>query len=370
MFERIYIHNYKCFINLELCLGEISLLVGTNGSGKTSVLDVMFALKKLLAGEAKITDRIAFHPSTLTRWQSQTEQLFEMDVRVNGELFRYHLKIEHEPDLRQSRVAEESLVSNGKPLFQCLRGTVQLYRDDGSEGPTYQADWSESALARVVPQPSNTLLTSFMEAVRATVVCSIRPAMLGTESESESSFLGRHAENFVDWYRNAMQENPASVRNHVGALRCILDGFHEVHLQQTGLDHRALMLDFRTEGNTFKLRFDELSDGQRALIVLYALLHLREHEGGVVLFLDEPDNFVALSEIQPWLMAVVEMCEDTPSQAVICSHHPELIDYLGSDAGLLLRREASVVTVSPFKSLDLPDCGLKLSEQIARGWEK
>ncbi len=370
MFERIYIHNYKCFINFELRLGETSLLVGTNGSGKTSVLDVMFALKKLLGGEAKITDRIAFHPSTLTRWQSQTEQLFEMDVRVDGELFRYHLKIEHEPDLRQSRVAEESLVSNGKPLFKCDRGTVQLYRDNGSEGPSYQADWSESALARVVSQPSNTMLTSFMEAVRATVVCSIRPAMLGAESERESSFLGRHAENFVDWYRNAMQENPASVRNHVGALRCILDGFHEVHLQQAGLDHRALMLDFRTEENTFKLRFDELSDGQRSLVVLYALLHLREHEGGVVLFLDEPDNFVTLSEIQPWLMAVVEMCEDTPSQAVICSHHPELIDYLGSDAGLLLRREESAVTVSPFKSLDLPDRGLKVSEQIARGWEK
>ena len=370
MFERIYIHNYKCFINFELRLDETSLLAGTNGSGKTSVLDVMFALKKLLAGEAKITDRIAFHPSTLTRWQSQTEQSFEMDVRVDGELFRYHLRIEHEPDLRQSRVAEESLVSGAKRLFHCDRGTVQLDRDNGTEGPSYQADWSESALARVVSQPSNTMLTSFMEAVRATVVCSIRPSMLGAESDHESSILGRHAENFVDWYRNTMQENPASVRDHVEALRGVLDGFSEVHLQQTGLDHRALMLDFRTDGTTFKLRFDELSDGQQALVVLYALLHLREHDGGVVLFLDEPDNFVALSEIQPWLMAVVEMCEDTPSQAVICSHHPELIDYLGSDAGLLLRREASAVTVSPFKSLDLPDCGLKLSEQIARGWEK
>ncbi|MCQ3808162.1 MAG: hypothetical protein OXB92_03095 [Acidimicrobiaceae bacterium] len=89
-----------------------------------------------------------------------------------------------------------------------------------------------------------------------------------------------------------------------------------------------------------------------------------------MLFLDEPDNFVALAEIQPWLMAVVDLCEDTSSQAVICSHHPELIDYLGSDSGLLLRREASAVTASRFKSLDLSDCGLKLSEQIARGWER
>ena len=89
-----------------------------------------------------------------------------------------------------------------------------------------------------------------------------------------------------------------------------------------------------------------------------------------MLFLDEPDNFVALAELQPWLLALVELCEETSSQAVLCSHHPELIDYLGPDSGLLLHREASAVTVAPLRSPDLPDCGLKLSELMARGWER
>ncbi len=37
----------------------------------------MFGLRKLLAGEIKITDPEAFHLSTLTRWQSQPHQAFD-----------------------------------------------------------------------------------------------------------------------------------------------------------------------------------------------------------------------------------------------------------------------------------------------------
>ena len=349
MFGRIYIHNYKCLVNFELNLQETVLLLGANGSGKTAVLDVVFGLRKLLEGVAKITDRVAFHPSTLTRWQTQREQVFELDAEIGDESYRYRLEIDHEEGGKRSRIVEESLVAGRTTLFRCKLGTVQLFRDDDSEGPTFATDWGESALARVVPHESNTRLTAFMNAIRATVVCTVRPALLRAESTREDELLDRYAANFVDWYRHAVQENPTSTRSHVDALRSVIDGFHDIHLPQSGLDSRALMLDLVATGDGhdhYRLRFDELSDGHRALVVLYALLHIRQQGGGVVLFLDEPDNYLALPEIQPWLMALVDLCDETPSQAVICSHHPQLIDYLGPDSGVVLRREASTVTTA------------------------
>ena len=62
-------------------------------------------------------------------------------------------------------------------------------------------------------------------------------------------------------------------------------------------------------------------------------LHLRQSDSAVWLFIDEPDHFVALAEIQPWLTELVNLCEETSSQAIICSNHPELIDYLGPESG-------------------------------------
>jgi hypothetical protein len=91
------------------------------------------------------------------------------------------------------------------------------------------------------------------------------------------------------------------------------------------------------------LRLDEIFDGQRALVALYSLIRLASGQG-YTLFLDEPDNYVALAEIQPWLIDLADACGGNIPQAVLCSHHPELIDYLGADRGVFLEHELSGVT--------------------------
>ena len=66
MLQRLYADNYKCLVNFDLRLQELSLLLGPNGVGKTSVLDVVFALRRLLDGSARITDTDVFSTRTLT----------------------------------------------------------------------------------------------------------------------------------------------------------------------------------------------------------------------------------------------------------------------------------------------------------------
>ena len=142
-----------------------------------------------------------------------------------------------------------------------------------------------------------------------------------------------------------------------------------IRLERVGTDARALIVVFGENKAKYELRLDELSDGQRALLALYALVHLTGGQG-YTLFLDEPDNYVALAEIQPWLIQLSDACGDSIPQAVLCSHHPELIDYLGGDRGLLLAREVTgVTTVKKLSDVELGDA-MKLSEVIARGWEK
>ena len=384
VFERIRVENYKCLVDFDLYLQDITLLVGLNGVGKTAVLDVIYGIRRLLAGEVKITDPVAFPPSTLTRWQTHRHQQFGLRVRVGGEAFAYRLRVEHGVDSGAvsriagavSRIAQERLTGeDGTVLFSCQKGEVQLFRDDGSKGPSYMTDWGESALARVVPHPTNTRLSSFLAAVRDTVVCTIRPYGLRSDSTREDGLLDRYDSNFVAWYRHAVLENPSLAGDHAAALRPVIQGFDDLYTREVGLDARAMMLRFAANTNNhehgderYQLLFGELSDGQCALVVLYGLLHLGSSGGGIW-FLDEPDNYVAIPEVQPWLMALVELCEETPSQAVICSHHPELIDYLGPAYGQVLRCNSSgATTTRPLREL-ASGSSLKLSELVARGWD-
>ena len=369
MIKRIYIDNYKSLVNFDLKLQELTLLLGPNGVGKTSVLDVMFALRRLLCGAAKVTDRDAFPTRTLTRWQKRDKQVFELDMVLDSDELRYRVEIEHERATRKARISLERLDANGSPLFVFEMGEVHLFRDNHSQGPSHSADWSESALARVPPGHDNTRLTRFLDFMRKVIVCGLYPASFKTESSTEDTMLERDASNFAAWYRHVLLERQELVPEFTKSLQEVIDGFRGIRMEKVGLDTRALIVMFDQFKERYELRLDEISDGQRALIALYSLVRLAAGQG-YSLFLDEPDNYIALAEIQPWLVELSDACGEEIPQAVLCSHHPELIDYLGCDRGLVLKRESSGVTiVQPLGEMAI-EGGLKLSEVIARGWEK
>ena len=224
------------------------------------------------------------------------------------------------------------------------------------------------------------MFTRFLDYMRRILVCSTHPPSLLTDSTEESSMLARDGSNFADWFRHTHQERPDLTE----ALRkdlvdVVAAGFRRIQLEKVGHDARSLTLRFSDQGDGdsrdgYTLRFDEISDGQRALIVLYGLITLARDQG-YSLLIDEPENYVALREIQPWLMCLNDATGDAFPQAVVISHHPELIDYLGYERGIMLQRETSgVITVgrpqaTPGTGKE-KSVGLKLSELVARGWER
>ena len=372
MITRLYADNYRCFVNFELRLDALSLLLGTKGAGKSSVLDVVFALRELLGGRTAVNGKTAFPSSTLTRWQSRNVQAFEMDVELEGCAYSYRLEVEHSREKRIARIQREQLTMNGDTLFEFVNGEVQLYRDDLSKGPSFSSDWAVSSLARVTPGKDNRNLSRFQDFARSIIVCGLQPGVFATESATEDDLLDRVGGNFVGWYRNLAQERPDLVAEYPKTMQDVLHGFRGIRLQKAGMDTRALMMVFHEADEEYALRFGEVSDGQRTLVVLYALICLAVGQRHTLL-LDEPMNFVALREVQPWLQELSDLCGESLFQAVLCSHHPEIVDYLGSDRGRLLRRDSSGATradrVATVLNHDTSDPGLTLSQLFARGWE-
>jgi len=376
MFKRLFVDNYKCFVNFTLDLQEMTLLAGYNGAGKTSVLDIMHSLRELLAGRAKVSDPGMFPASSKTAWQKTDVQTIELHADVLGDELRYRLQVEHSPQRNLVRISHESLTDiGGNPLFQFEGGEVRLFRDDHSAGPVYSADWSDSAMARVPERNDNKRLSRFLKTIRNMIVCSLNPASFEYETGQPEITLDRDIGNFSSWFQHVQLEDPGKVEAFKTAIMNVIDGLDQIRLQQTGLNKRALMIRFGNGENRYELALDALSDGQRALIALYALTCMSSGLGHTLL-LDEPENYVALAEIQPWLMELDERCGESIPQAVICTHHPEIIDFLGTDYGLCLLREQSGATriknlseIARSYTTNDSRTNLRLSELLARGWE-
>ena len=122
------------------------------------------------------------------------------------------------------------------------------------------------------PRDDNRRLTRFRDFMNRIVVCGLQPASFRVESSGEDALLQRDAGNFADWYRHVLLEHPDVVPGFTKALEEVVDGFRSIRLERVGQETRALMVTFDEAEHGYELRFDELSDGQRVLIVLYGLI--------------------------------------------------------------------------------------------------
>ena len=370
MVKRFHVDNFRCLIDFEVELDELNLFLGPHGSGKTSVFDALRRLQALIARDARVDE--VFSADDLSLSQNCDKQRFDLDIETDGGLYQYGLSVEHHADRRRMKIVEETLLHDYRPIFEFADGFAQLYRDDYTEGPKVPFDWSRSGVGGLSERRDNTRLTRFKREIARFVIASPCPPLFEPEARGEDEFLDRLMGNFVGWYRHAAQENMRGIADLFPALAEALPGFDSMSLAEAGENVRALKVDFVREADDRRLvdryRFRQLSDGQKALVALYSLIFMSPH-GRVSLFLDEPDNYLALREVQPWFAALAESCGDTVEQAVVVSHHPVTIDYLAGAKGRWFYRDGNGPARVAAKPESLPD-GLSLSETIARGWDK
>jgi AAA domain, putative AbiEii toxin, Type IV TA system len=316
-----------------------------------------------------------FVGSTRTRWQDVAEQRFELDVLGGGGTYAFKLVVDSWGNPQRPRVVEESVNFNGRSVFRFVGGEVHLYNDSHEDKVLYPFDWHRSALATITERQENTKLTWFKRWL--TRLLCIRPDPFGMSSvaSTEAKWPTSSQSNFADWYRHLRQERGDHEHEEFAtAMRGVIEGLVGIRLEDAGERKREIKLVMApTDLDSGKRHpqdylFEELSDGQRVLLGLYAVLHFALN-GETTLCFDEPDNFLALGEIQPWLQSVSDRAVETRSQVLLASHHPELLNSMAFRQGLQFDRpNARHLRVGRFD--DQAATGLSPAELVARGWER
>jgi predicted ATPase len=340
MLKRIYIDNFRCLVNFELDVDAINLFLGSNGVGKSTVFDTLQKIQLFISGDSKV--EAIFKSVDCTRWQTSKLQSFELEIIGNDGIYKYELGIAHEKK-DKCHVEYERLWFDNQYLLKFELGDVLVYKDDYSKDSQFSFNWSQSIL----------------------------PSLMHSESHQEETYLTSQMENYVSWYRY-LSEDQGKVAEVGNILREVIDGFKNFKFERVSEQSLVLKLRFSSGTDSTKVidyRFGELSDGQKTLVALYTLIHGTKSED-YTLCIDEPENFLALPEIQPWLAQLYDLCSDGELQALLISHHPELINYLlASPIGYWFERQSNApVRVKRIGSEISNDSALPVSELIARGW--
>ncbi|NES04076.1 MAG: AAA family ATPase [Okeania sp. SIO2F4] len=377
MLKKLYVNNFKCLVNFEIKFSNINLLLGANGSGKTTVFEVLHKLQKFILGEFETNGKYyqvseIFHQQDLTRWQNSPVHKFELEIAGNGGTYLYVLEIEY-PDNSFPRMRYEKLTFNKKLLFEFnIEQTfgeipfARLFNDYSStEGSmlTY-FDFSRSGVGFVPERPDQQKLTLFKKLIANFFIVQINPFAMTTESRQEEKHPYRDMSNYAAWYSHLSQEFINQIFELTLELQKIIKGFNSFQNQKSG-EARILSAIFNLPSKT-SYKLNELSEGQKTLIALYTLLFCTP-ETDCILCIDEPENFLALPEIQPWLMKLFDYCQSNQKQALLISHHPSLINYLASNSGYWFERQENQ-PVRVQKIVQEDEDGLSIAKLIELRW--
>ena len=363
MLKRLYIDNFRCFVNFEYKPERKQLLLGANGGGKSSLLDAILFVKWFIEG-----DESRFTQSTRTRWQDRPLQVFEIEALLDEKTFVYRLEIRYAPESKLPSIGVERLTASGFPVFEFADGKIHFFSNEGTQATALPWESKQSALQ--LAQGSNLQVRRFIAWMKTLHCFQIDPYPEEMEdtADGEDEVPEYDLSNLAPWYRHLIQVEPENNARFLTELKEILPGFQSLPLLNVEGGVKKLHAVFSAPQNgEGKYLISELSDGQRMLIGLYMVIHFVLAKGHTV-FIDEPDNFISLREIQPWLSAAQDAVEDSKGQLILISHHPEILNLWAQSYGLrFFREENGHVRTEKFKT-DF-DGVLPPSEVIARGWE-
>jgi predicted ATPase len=323
------------------------MLIGKNGTGKSTVGTVLSLLRRM--GQSATNVGALVEPGDFYFGQSDLQMRFEVALELEGKRFEYQLGLELPPRFRQLRVADERLTMDGAVIFERQLDEVLLTRDQSAI--RFPMDWHMLGLGFIHERNSTEPMGIFKRALAR--ICVLRPVpfLIAGESRGEVELPDPECSQFAAWFRGLSLQYPASYVQIDNYLKTVIPGFADLTNVTLSEEAKEAKIRFSENGRKFDLPISALSDGQKCFLVAAVLLAASEVRGPMICYWDEPDNFLALAEVEHFLLEL-NVKLGNRGQIITSSHHPNAIEQVAPEGVILFYRESAV---SPVRSKKLSE---------------
>lgn len=341
MLQRLYIHNFKSFQNFELKPeGKHSyLLVGKNGAGKSSIAKALLVLQGIGRGVNRVGQLVS--PRHFFLAQTGAPMRFELEVLLQGTLYRYSLALELPEKFKELRVLEERLELDGQPVFARDQAQVSLRKTHESMGDAlFMVDWHLIALPLIQVHSENDPVHIFKAWLGQMVVIAPIPQLMSGESADESLWPAANASNAVDWLAGLLGQYPAAYTVIDSYLKEVMPDLRDFKYESLGKESKRLVVQFQAENKQLlPLYFDELSDGEKCFFLCAVIVAANRAYGPIFCFWDEPDNYLSLAEVSHFILCLRRAFE-VQGQIIMTTHNEEAIRAFSNENTWLLGRKS------------------------------
>ena len=336
--RRFYVHNYRCLENFELPIADRSsiLLIGKNGVGKSTVGFALEILQRIARGVNRVDDLVK--PKDLARGRTDVPMRFEIEVKLGGQIYEYLIAFDFPPGFKELRVLEERLIADGKPVFTRKEAQVRLAKPDLEREAEFLIDWHRAALPIVQERTVTDPLFIFRQWLARIVILRPIPSLIEGSSVQETLQPNTDVTNFGAWFSGLLGYAPAAYGKIDDYLKQVMPDLKDIKNPLIGKDSRSLEVQFSNDLGNLTIPFKDLSDGEKCFMICAMVLAANNAYGPLVCFWDEPDNYLALSEVGHFIMALRKAFQ-SGGQFITTSHNPEAIRRFSEENTLVLGRK-------------------------------
>src|SRR5438552_1233173 len=128
MIRRFYVHNFRCLENFNLQISDAQsvLLIGKNGSGKSTVAQALEILQKIARGTNRVSELLQSHH--FSRQRTDVPIRIEIEASIFVSEFKYKVAFEYPQGFKELRVLSEELVVDDLVIYRREGAQVFLSR--------------------------------------------------------------------------------------------------------------------------------------------------------------------------------------------------------------------------------------------------
>ena len=360
MIRRLYVHNFRCLENFELPISGLSsaLLIGKNGSGKTTVGLALQILQKIARGTNRVGELV--RPQDLSRGRSDVPMRFEIEVELGAKIYRYAIAFELPKGFKELQILEEKLEVNGKLLYTREAAEVRLdLRDSGNtmqslvSSSSFPIDLHLAALP-IIQQRFKDDPLLFKQWLARMLILRPIPSLIGGDSKDEMLEPNVEVTDFGAWFSGLLASAPSAYAEIDQYLKQVMPDLKDIKNPVVGKDARSLVVQFSSDQGSLSIPFENLSDGEKCFMICAVVLAANHAYGPVFCFWDEPDNYLAPSEVGHFVLALRKAFQ-SDGQFIATSHNPEAIRRFSDENTLVLHRRSHLepTVVRPLKELQV-----------------
>ena len=338
----ITVRGFKGIKDLErLRLSSINVLIGPNGTGKSSFIEVFSFLRAIRRGRLQHYVGTAGGAERVLHFGARVTPELQISVSFNEEVNQY--------EIRLAPTADGSLFPELETVYFWHKSEYrQPYGKNlsGSGGEAGISDLlSQTGIANYIREYLDTWhLYHFHD------TSSVSP-MKSTCDVNDNRFLQQDGSNLAAFLYLLRQKHDVNYNLIRRTIQLIAPFFDDFVLAPLALNEDKIRLQWRHRGSDTDFDVASLSDGTLRFIALTTLLLQPWHTRPSVILLDEPE--LGLHPYAITMLASLVKKTAPETQVVMATQSPILLDHFEPEDVIVADRENGEVTFTRLHSASL-----------------